>query len=110
MTIAAGMFDRQITLQSKTVTRDRYGGETRTWADQATVWCRIVPVRSDETFSTEQLRGVDMVDFDIRYRTDVKSDWRIVFEGSNYDILSILERTRRDGLRLRAARGLREGG
>ena len=110
MTIPAGMFDRQITLQSNTVTRDLYGGEIRTWADQATVWCRIIPVRSDETFRTEQLRSVDMVDFDIRYRTDVKTGWRVLFEGQAYDILSIIERTRRDGLRLRAASGLREDG
>ena len=110
MTIPAGMFDRQITLQSYAVTRDRYGGEVRTWSDQATVWTRIVPVRSDETFRTEQLRGVDMVDFDIRYRTDVETGWRVLFEGVSYDILSIVERTRRDGLRLRCASGLREGG
>ena len=111
----AGAMDRSIRLQQATETRDSRGGVLKVWPDatltsvprNVEVWAKVQPVRTDETFASAQLRGVELCDFGVRYRCDVTTAWRIVYGGKTYDILSIVEVGRREGLTLRGAHGMR---
>lgn len=59
------------------------GSFTTSWVDAATVWARKTTHRSDEAVQAMATTGTAVHNFRIRYRTDVKSSWRIK-EGSKY--------------------------
>jgi len=46
--------------------------------------------------------GKNVVTFKIRYRTDINTQNRIVFDGSNWDITDVRQLGRRDGLEIDA--------
>jgi SPP1 family predicted phage head-tail adaptor len=90
--IAAGELDRRIQLQSATVTNDLdYNEEVQSWSTYATVWAKMEHHGSQQEWS----EGADMAReyaqfglfFTIRHRSDVTSEHRIVFEGTNYQII-----------------------
>ena len=81
--IQAGLLNKRITLQYPTRVSDSMGGFAITWNDAATVWAKKTTHRSDEAVQAMAQTGTLTHNFRIRYRTDVKSSWRIK-EGNNY--------------------------
>ena len=106
MSIPAGLLDRSITLEQATERRDSRGGVTLTWDPTATVWASAKPVPANEGYSSEQLREVQMIDFTLR-RLDVTTAWRVLYKNQAFDILSVVEIGRGEGLTLRCVHGLR---
>lgn len=94
----AGRLDRQITLQTLTVNRDDFGGQTQDWADLATVWAQATPWRGSEAVHADQVTALAEMRFQIRWRDDFDEKARVVFEGVAYDIVRIDEIGRRGGL------------
>ena len=88
--IQAGQLNKCIILQSKTNVADGMGGFTATWGDQATVWAAIWPVKATDIVRTNQDVIVITHRIIIRYRTGLKSDWRIKFGSRYFDIVSII--------------------
>ncbi len=75
--------DVRITLQYPTEVKTATGGRTVTWNDGATLWAKKTTHRSDEAVQAMATTGLLTHNYRIRYRTDVKSSWRIK-EGNSY--------------------------
>ena len=82
-----GDLNKRITLQYSTKIADGMGGFTVTWVDKATVWAKISTLRSDEAIIAMQNSGTAIHNVVIRYRSDVKSSWRLKYGNSYWAIL-----------------------
>lgn len=99
----AGNLDRQITLQQVTTVQDAYGEEIETWADLSpdpTVWANVRPVRGRELEGKPGVIAEADTVFKIRHRTDLTRRMRISYNGDLYNIKSINELGRREGLEI----------
>ena len=97
----AGDLDRRVTIQSRGDVDDGFGQPQPTWPELDVVWAKV-----RRRFGREFLEGgvqaeADIV-FTIRHRTDVTHAMRIVYDGDNYDIVSIIEIGRKEGLEIAA--------
>lgn len=101
----AGDLDRSIVIQAATTTQNAFGEPVETWAKihtDATIAARIVPTRGAERFTAQQVVGKAVVTFRVRYRTDVTTLNRIVYDSRNWDITDVREIGRREGLEIDA--------
>jgi len=89
--LSAGRLRHRVTLQSKSVTRDAYGGETVTWVDIATVWAECLPLSGREYLAARAEVAETLIKIRIRWRADVSTTCRAVWEGRNYDIEAALD-------------------
>lgn len=73
----------RIELQAPTKAADGMGGMPTVFVTIVTVWAKKTTHRSDEAVQAMATTGTAIHNFRIRYRTDVRSSWRIK-EGSKY--------------------------
>lgn len=92
--------DRRITIEQVTKSRDTFGEPIETWSDLVSMWAQVRPLRAQEQFKTEQDIVFADTEFRIRYRPDINHEMRVNYDGNLYDIESIIELGRREGLRL----------
>lgn len=98
----SGELDRKIVLQSLTQTLDAYGATVDVWATFAEVWARKRDIRGDEYFAAQQVNArVDCI-FTIRWLSGVLVTMRISYDGQFFDIRSLNELGRREGLEIYA--------
>lgn len=103
MQIRAGQLDRRIRLLRPAGAANSFGENIPSFVDDATVYARLVPIPNsgNEKFvSADQHSAVQRVVFEIRYRPGVGPKWRVVYDGSEYDVEDVSELGRREGLRL----------
>lgn len=100
--IKIGDLNKRITLQAQTRTVDAGGGRPVVWVDMATVWAKKVTHRSDEAVQAMATTGLKVHTYRIRYRTDVKTSWRIKDGDIYLNIIGIIEVQRRRWLDLTA--------
>lgn len=99
----AGLMDRQVVIQKRTVSRDgTLGSQAVAWSTLDTVWAQVV---ESSTASDEAMRaGVQTFarpsKVRIRWRADVDTTMRISHNGQLLQILGIAELGRRQGLEL----------
>lgn len=74
--VRAGKFNRRVTLQQPVFTRNR-GAAITTFADVATVWAAIEPLRGKEFFESQKHTDQTTIRIRIRFRNDVRPTWRI---------------------------------
>jgi len=86
-----GRLRHRIILQSKTLTRDAYGGETITWVDLATVWAECLPLSGREFLAARAEVAESLLKIRIRWRADVSTGNRVVWDGRTYDIEAALD-------------------
>lgn len=91
----AGQFDRRITIEQPTETRDLVGDPITAWSEFATRWARKIDRRGTERFQAERETAEREVLFEIRYLAGVNETMRILFDGDTYDIEEVLEVRRR---------------
>lgn len=96
----AGLLDRKVTVQSRTVTQDaNYGSEVETWGTFATMW-----VRFNETGGNEQERNnreytTRRAEVHMRFVTGINADMRLLEpDGSTWQIINVSNRGRRKEL------------
>lgn len=94
----AGQIDRRITIERNTPGRDAVGAETESWTTLATVWAEVRPAAGREFFDAQQVVAEAKVVFRIRYRSDVTAKMRVSYAGNLYDIHSVAELGRQEGL------------
>lgn len=107
MSLLAGRLDRRVRIESAAAGDDGYN-ETETWAPLATVWAHVIPTAGRE--AREQLGREAMLSssFRIRYSprvAAVKADgFRLRYpatdDGQVWDIKSVVEIGRREGLEI----------
>lgn len=100
----AGRLDRRVTLQRPVEGRSAAGDATTTWQDVATIWAGRQDARGREYFAAAAVQAELETLFRIRWRPDVVASWRLLCDGAAYDIQSVAEIGRRDGLELRCLR------
>lgn len=107
--LPAGAMREQITLQAYTATRDAYGGEVITWADQATVWGAVDAITGRESYAAQQLDSVVTLRVRLRMRSDVTTKWRALWRSQVLSIMAVLPSPTRDMITLLCAEGMRDG-
>jgi SPP1 family predicted phage head-tail adaptor len=100
--IAAGKLDRQITIKIVTVGGDDFSAPTETLSDLATVWAEKRDLRGREFYQANAENAEIETVFRIRWRSDVSPLNRIAYAGRDYDIVSVAEIGRREGLEIMA--------
>ncbi|MGH6862465.1 MAG: phage head closure protein [Phyllobacterium sp.] len=85
----AGKLDRRITIPRFTETgRDQFNAPIKAWAPVETVWAQQRPNRGSERFAADQVAGTSVVTFHIRYRGEVTTMDRLVYENRTYEIVA----------------------
>ena len=86
----AGELTERITLQQNVPTRDEFGAEVPHWSDVATVWAKVIAMSGNEGIA--QAAAVVTVAYQItlRYRGDVTSALRVLYEGLTLEIQAVL--------------------
>jgi SPP1 family predicted phage head-tail adaptor len=87
----AGSLRHRVTIQSKSVTRDTYGGEVITWATVATVWAAVEPLNGREWLEGRQAAAEVTTRIRIRYRSGVLPEMQVVYGSHAYDILAVIQ-------------------
>ena len=85
-----GDLKHRITIQAPTRVPDGMGNTDNTWTDRATICAAIWPVSAKEQI---QSMGVVMTmshRIRIRYRSDIRSNWRLKYKNSLFNIVSIV--------------------
>lgn len=82
-----GTLDRIISLRFPIITRDAIGGAVNGFGALANSWAGWVPAAGKEWFGADskQSDGVDL--FTIRYRADITTEWRLLFQGVLYEMV-----------------------
>ena len=96
--------DKRITFESFTDAKDDYGQEIRTWSTFASCWAGIKLNIGKENYIANEKVKERIVDFKIRWRTDLTNEMRIIYSSNYYDIQDIVELGREDGIIIRAKR------
>lgn len=72
------------------VEQDYFGQRTIDFTTLAVVWAKVEEKRGSEGEQSNQIVATRMVEFLIRYRSDVNEQMRIVYRGNIYEIQSII--------------------
>ena len=92
----AGRLRHRLVLQSKTYTRDSYGGAIVGWTTEATVWGAIEPLSGRELFAQQQVQPEAQVRIVLRYYSGLDTTWRVTNGGLYYDIVEVINRDMRN--------------
>ena len=85
--IKIGDLNQRVILQYPTKASDGMGNSVLTWANAAVVWAKIYTSRSEESVQAMASTGIAIHSVVIRYRTDIRSSWRIQYGNTNYAII-----------------------
>ena len=94
----AGELNRRIQVQEKTVSRGTSGGESFAWALKVSLWAMAEDKGGKEMVEIEALITTHLINFSVRYRTDLDTEMRIVYATKDYEIISINEIGFKEGL------------
>lgn len=111
MTIAAAKMTERVTFQAKSVTKNAIGEDVVTWANVATVWAEVRPLRGREFYAANQTQQVVDVRFLIRERAGLTVDQRLLWKSTPYDITGLIPGTGpyEGTLEVMATNGVRNG-
>lgn len=98
MPTQGGQLDRTIIIQSRTMAQDAAGANVPTWSTLATVSAAVEPLSGSEVIAAQQISTQQAQQFRIRYRADVTTANRLVYNSVTYGIVSVKEDGRREAL------------
>lgn len=84
-----GELRHRITFQKLTTTTNENGFEVETWENYKTVWAAITNLHGREYFEAAAVQKENTVKFTTRYFKDPDTSMRILFQGRQYNIISI---------------------
>lgn len=87
----AGALDKPIEIQRAVKAQDTAGEVIITWQRLANEWASVESVDQSENYSADRVLSFKLKWFTIRWVSWLGSENRIVYDGDNYDILSIAE-------------------
>ena len=97
----AGLKDRQIILKAPVKDKGTTGGPETTYpVDTHTVWAHKMPASGSERFRNQREISIQDLIFEIYYLSDVTVEYQLEFESDDYDLQSVIEVGRRQGLQL----------
>lgn len=86
----AGALKHRITIQQKTDTQDEIGQPISAWATIADAWAHVIFNNGKEAIKSDVETASKKASARIRYRTDINTSMRVIFNTETYNILSIL--------------------
>lgn len=96
-----GELRHRVRVESKTVTRDGFGGEVETWAAVFTAWAAVEPLQGREFHEGRRAEAEVSTRIRMRYRSGVLPGMRVVWGDHTYDIEAAVEhKSERRELRL----------
>ncbi|WP_435007991.1 phage head closure protein [Tundrisphaera lichenicola] len=82
----AASLRHKVVIQSVSQVTDGQGGFTETWADGATVWCSITPIKAYERVQAMQMQTPVSHKIVMRYRSDVTTANRLRFGSRVFEV------------------------
>jgi len=67
------------------------GGSNDVWNTVDTVWASIWPVSATETIAANASSMVSTHRIRMRYRKDIKANWRVKYHNTYFNVVSILD-------------------
>lgn len=102
-----GELDQRITIQRETLDDDGMGGQTVALSTVATVWAKVIARAGRERTQAGRLDAENSYTFVIRLRRDVRESDRILWDGAQHNIRSVVRQGVREMyLELEAERGV----
>lgn len=99
----SGHMDRRIQLQHRSLSvRDVQGQQIESWTTYATIWASRADVKAREFIVSQQANAELTTKYVIRYRSDVLYTDRLVEGAVSYNIRSLAEIGRHEGLEILA--------
>jgi len=107
----AGELRQIISIQSKTLATDDYGGPVETWADFAAgVRAKAQPLSGRELIAAQAAQSETEMKFITRYISGVTQSMRIVMGSNHYNITAVIDvDSMGREMHLMATTGLNEG-
>jgi SPP1 family predicted phage head-tail adaptor len=97
-----GRLDRRIEIQNKMVSQNEFGESIDLFIKKFDSWAQVLPMRGSERFTSQQTVSQADTKFRIRWRPNIGTLSRIVYNEKEYDITAILEIGKREGLEIHA--------
>ena len=91
--IEAGKLNKRIELLAVTYVRSTTGGMPKTYTSKGTVWAEYVVKGGREFYAAQKINAEVTALFRIRYRTDIKPDWRVKYQNREFDVTFIDDAT-----------------
>ena len=89
-------FRKQVIIQNVTRVSDSQGGYTETWADTATVWASVEPVKAWEGMQAMQMQTPITHTVKMRYTSDITTASRLSFQDRILVVKEIINNQERD--------------
>lgn len=86
----AGSLRHRVVIESPAVATGSVGGQSITWSTFATIWASVEPLRGSEYLSGQQLTNKVSAKITSRYRDDITTAMRAVWDGHTYDIVDVV--------------------
>lgn len=87
-----GRMNRRLSLFTLTRSKDSVGGNVETWSSAGSIWAEEIQNRQSEQIVSDSDRNTETRTFRIRWKSGLNStDYRITYQGKNYDIKSVTE-------------------
>jgi len=94
--IRAGEMDRKAQIQTPTEAANAIGEPIQTWTPFATRWVSLLPLSGNEAMKAMATQGNVTHRVQMRYTPGLKPKMRLVVEGRTFEIMSVVERGRRE--------------
>jgi SPP1 family predicted phage head-tail adaptor len=94
--LRSGTMDRLAVVQTPTESASAIGEPILTWSDFATRWIAILPLSGSESLQALVNEGSVTHRVRMRYTTGLKPKMRLTCEGRTFEIMSVVERGRRE--------------
>lgn len=95
-TSMASRFDRQVSLQQLTITKDAIGGITKSFAELKKLWCAIKTKAGNEYYINNKIDEKYSLVLEVEYLSakalldsSTRVEWRIVLDSVNYNIVHV---------------------
>ena len=86
----AGRLRHRVTIQNYTESQNTFGETTKTWADYATIWAAIEPVKGREFWESQQVNAEITTKITMRYLAGVKPKMRVLDDNRIFEIDSVI--------------------
>ena len=90
--LRAGKLRHKVSLQSATVAKDSYGGESLSYSTYSTVWASIVQANeqgASENDDGNRTHSASVFDITIRYNSSITTGHYVLFGSRRFDINQI---------------------
>lgn len=94
--IRSGLMDRLATVQTPAESANGIGEPILTWSDYATRWIAILPLSGNEQMTAMAQEGSVTHRVRMRYTSGMKPKMRLVAEGRTFEVMSVVERGRKE--------------